>query len=414
MFDSLATEDFSRAYRRGFWRRMSAWVSGKSNDLLAYDEVRRQLPFLGQRDIGLQEIPVDKIVGSVGRYRDFDRAFLPTQKVTSGRWISVSKARYQDVELPPIEVYKIGDVYFVKDGNHRVSVARERNQLFIDAYVTEIDVPVALTADMEMEDVIALKDYAEFVQATNLKYVLPDADLRLTLNEEYDRLMNHIITHQYFISQNQQEEVSLDNALRSWHENVYRPLVSAIQDHNLPEAFPGLTMTDLYLVVSEYQWLLREQYQGKASLADTVQQLQGVYSEAVVRRTLHTLERMNWIEEMILAQERRAFFEQTKLDQQRPDADIALSLPGKYENLLRHISAHQYYMGEAAGTDVPFEEASASFYDNVYVPLLALVHEQNIIADFPARTEADLCLWMLDHRQDLVAALDTLPGKGGE
>ena len=168
MFDQMAHEDFDKAYRRGFWRKLGAWLTGKSNELLPYDEVRSQLPIQGQRDGGLQTIALDKIVGSVGRYRDFDRAFLPTQKVTSDRWINISKARHKDKPLPSIEVYQIGEVYFVKDGNHRVSVARERNQDFIDAYVTEIEVPVALTAEMALDDVTKQAAYALFMQQTNL------------------------------------------------------------------------------------------------------------------------------------------------------------------------------------------------------------------------------------------------------
>jgi hypothetical protein len=103
------------------------------NELLPYDEVRKHLPIRGQHDIGLQQVPISQIVGSLGRYRDFDRAFLPLQKRTKDRWVSIDKAQYEEVGLPPIETYKIGEVYFVKDGNHRVSVARERGQDFVDA-----------------------------------------------------------------------------------------------------------------------------------------------------------------------------------------------------------------------------------------------------------------------------------------
>ena len=158
MFDKFANDDFQRALRRGFLRKLVARITGQENELLPYSEVRSQLPFQGQHDLGQQTIPIDKIVGSVGRYRDFDRAYLPTQTATAQRWIGISKARYKDIDLPPIEAYKIGEVYFVKDGNHRVSVARERQQVFIDAYVTEIDIPVTLTADMGLSDVLELKD----------------------------------------------------------------------------------------------------------------------------------------------------------------------------------------------------------------------------------------------------------------
>ena len=83
--------------------------------------------------------------GVLGRYRDFDRAFLPIQTRTKARWISVDRAHYEEIILPPVELYQIGEVYFVRDGNHRVSVARERGQTYIDAFVTEIDTPVLLT-----------------------------------------------------------------------------------------------------------------------------------------------------------------------------------------------------------------------------------------------------------------------------
>jgi hypothetical protein len=409
MFDNLAHEDFQRAYRRGFWRKLSAWFTGSENELLAYEEVRRQLPLTGQRDVGMREIPLDKIVGSVGRYRDFDRAFLPTQKTTSQRWINVDKARLQDVELPPIEVYKLGEVYFVKDGNHRVSVARERNQLFIDAYVTEVDVPIVLTPDMRLDDVVAKREYAQFLQTTGLNHILPEADLELSFSAEYPRLTNHIETHRWFLSREQNRDVSFADAAISWHTTVYLPLVATLREHNLGDAFLDQTETDLYLLVSEYGWLLRESYQGKSSLDEVAEQLLEMYSEKAVRKALRTLQRANWIDQMILEQDRATFMEQTRLDEIRPNADIVLSEPGKYDNLLRHITVHHYYLGLQRQADVTFDEAVASFVDDVYLPLLQIIHEQGLLVSFPERTEADLCLWVLDHRQDLVAAIETLP-----
>lgn len=409
MIDNFANEDFDRAYRRGFWRKLSAWLTGRSNELLPYEEVRRQLPFQGQRDIGRQEVPLDKIVGSVGRYRDFDRVFLPTQKFTAQRWINISKARYKDVELPPIEAYKIGEVYFVKDGNHRVSVARERNQLFIDAYVTEIDAPIPLTPDMELDDLVAKKDYAKFMKKTNLNKLRPNADLELAFFHEYGRLLEHIETHRYYLSLESHYQVPFETATTSWYDTIYLPLVQAIKAQNLPKQFPDYTLTDLYLVVSEYQWLLREELEGKDSLQATAENLMQIYNEKEVRHVLSYLRRANWISQMILEQDRSNFMEKTQLNLLRPESDIVLSLPGKYENLLGHINTHHYYMGEERQADVPFEEAVASFYDNVYAPLLDAIREQGIIKDFANRTEADLCLWVLDHRHEFDETVDQLP-----
>lgn len=410
MFDQLAHQDFDKAYRRGFWRRLSAWLQGKSNALLPYEEVRKQLPVLGQHDAGLQEIPLDKIVGSVGRYRDFDRAFLPTQRLTSNRWISIKKAHYAEMILPSIEVYQIGDVYFVRDGNHRVSVARERGQLFIDAQVTVIDVPVRITPEMAFDDVLSKADYAQFLQKTDLAALRPAADLEVTDPQGYERLLEHIHTHTYYQGLEQGAAISFADGLISWYDNVYRPLVDVIKEHDLAAQFPNFTATDLYLIVSDYQWLLRETGDPDRDQSAISGQMAELYNEKEVRKLLRSLRRQNWISQMILEQERAEFLAATELETIRPEADIRLSLPGKYRNLLQHMHAHHYYLGLERQADVPFGEAVASFYDTIYLPLLNLIDEQKTIADFqPRRTGADLVLWVLDHRHDLVEALDSLP-----
>jgi hypothetical protein len=413
MFDDQARQDFEKQYRRSFWRKMNAWLQRESNELLEYDAVRKQLPFQGQHDLGVQTIALDKIVGSTGRYRDFDRAFLPIQRHLKGRWTNISKARYEDVELPAIEVYKVGDVYFVRDGNHRVSVAREREQAFIDAYVTEIQIPIPLTPDMDLQDVIEKKNYAEFMQQTNLNRLRPDSNLELSLKEEYGRLLAHIDTHRYYLSQDRQYEVPYEEAAVSWYDNVYMPLVRLIRARELDEELPDFTLTDLYLLVSEYQWLLSVE-DGEERLESELVKLREVYHEARIQEVLSFLRRRNWISQMILDQERDAFMATTNLTETCPGLQISLSFPGKYRNLLRHIEMHQYYMALERQADVPFEEAVSSFFSNIYEPLRELVKDEDLIDDFPRRTEDDLVLWVLDHRQDLVQALDSLPHPNGE
>ncbi|MFN2105506.1 MAG: hypothetical protein ACK2UJ_11570 [Candidatus Promineifilaceae bacterium] len=411
MFYHQASDDFEKQYRRAFWRKLRALLQGGSNELLEYDAVRRELPFQGQRDLGMRTIPLDKIVGSVGRYRDFDRAFLPTQRETRGRWINISKARYEDVELPAIEVYKLGDVYFVRDGNHRVSVARERNQDFIDAYVTEIDVPILITPDMDLQAVIEKKDYAQFMQHTNLNRMRPDSDLELSLKDEFGRLLLQIDAHRYYLSMERGYEVSYEEAAVSWYDNVYLPLVAVIKDHGLTDELPDYTLTDLYLFVSEYQWLLREE-EDEESLENEIEIMSELYRDAGAQKVINYLRRRHWISQMIIDQELEAFQSQTNLAQMRPEIDVRLSFPGKYRNLLRHINAHQYFMSLERHAQIPYEEAVNSFFDTIFLPLRELVHEEDLMEDFPRRTEDDLVLWVLDHRSDLVEALDSLPRPG--
>jgi hypothetical protein len=138
-FDQLALQDFAHAARQAVWRDWWNWLIRKNNNLLPFEQVRQHLLFKGQHHRGLYAVPLNKIVGSVNRYLDFDRAFFPRQIRTRDRWLSIDRAYYNGLILPPVELLKVGEMYFVSDGHHRVSVARVWEQEFVDALVTEID-----------------------------------------------------------------------------------------------------------------------------------------------------------------------------------------------------------------------------------------------------------------------------------
>jgi hypothetical protein len=116
---------------------------------LAFDQVHQSLPLTGQHHVGLQTVSLDKIVGNEGRYHEFDRTFFPRQSHIRDRWARIDQAHYQQTPLPPVVLTKVGAVYFVRDGNHRVSVARIRRQDYIDAYVTELDLAVPVDLSKE-------------------------------------------------------------------------------------------------------------------------------------------------------------------------------------------------------------------------------------------------------------------------
>ena len=136
----LALQDFERANRKAFWRDLFSRITRKCNQLLSFDQVRQRVLLTGQHYRGLQAVCLDKIVGSEGHYRDFDRAFFPRQSRSKDRWISIDRAYYEQSPLPPVELVKVGEWYFVRDGNHRVSVARAWGQDFVDAAVIELEV----------------------------------------------------------------------------------------------------------------------------------------------------------------------------------------------------------------------------------------------------------------------------------
>jgi hypothetical protein len=183
------------------------------------------------------------------------------------------------------------------------------------------------------------------------------------------------------------------------------PLVEAIEAQGLLRQFPTLTAADLYLRVSEYQWLLREAAQEAGTEDDArleaTERMAEIYQQRMVRRIIRTLRHATWLDDMIRDKERIAFLEKTHLLELRPDANLMVSLPGKYEKMLEHIDVHHYYLGLEQQRDVPYPEAVASWYDHVYLPLVQIVREQNILRMFPGRTETDAYIWLIDHREYL-------------
>ena len=254
-----AKYEFDAALTLGFWRSLVSWFTRSSNELLPYDEVRKRLKLHGQHYLGMREISLDAIIGSVGRYNDFDKEFLPRHSSTRSRWISIDSAQLLDVILPPIEVYKIGEAYFVKDGNHRVSVARRRKQTFIDAEVIEIDVAVPVNADTNIDDLIRLQEKADFFEKTHLLELRPDANLELSLPIGYSRLLDHIGVHRWYMGEKRKKAVPFQEAVADWYDTVYYPLIFIIRQHNILEKFSGRTEADLYVWIIEHLWYLREE-----------------------------------------------------------------------------------------------------------------------------------------------------------
>jgi hypothetical protein len=136
-------KDFARARHRALVGRLAALLRGEKDggELLSFEEVRRASRANGGLRVGRREVDVSKIVGSVGRYRQFDSGFMPKKASLRGKWARVDRAFVRGEELPPVSLYKIGDQYFVEDGNHRVSVARYQGVEMIDAEVVELRTP---------------------------------------------------------------------------------------------------------------------------------------------------------------------------------------------------------------------------------------------------------------------------------
>lgn len=248
-----AVRDFRRARQKAGLRELLGRLRGEPIDLLSFEQVRSQLRATGETPRGLSEIPLDSIVGSVGRYSDFTRDFLPREGSSEDRWARVKSMMEGLTGLPPIEVYKVGEAYFVKDGHHRVSVAREMGVDSMEAYVTEINVKVPLESDVKASDLIIKAEQVVFLEKTRLDRSRPDSVIVLTEPGKYEILLDHVQVHRYYMGLEEHQEFSLPEASAHWHDHVYQPVVASIRREGILRDFPGRTEADLYLWLSEHK-----------------------------------------------------------------------------------------------------------------------------------------------------------------
>ncbi|GMA16700.1 DUF4032 domain-containing protein [Deinococcus metallilatus] len=259
-----ARHEVERARFVGDVRDLLAILRREPNELLPFEWVRHLGPE-GEHSLGVQAIPVEQIAGSVDRYREFDRHYLPREPYLDERWIGVRAAQLQGKELPPIQVYKVGELYFVKDGNHRVSVARRQGQRDIDAHVIELHVAVPPDEHDTLRDLIIKGEYARFLKETNLDRVVPGHhEILFTTPGRYDRLLEHIRTRQYFLDRKPERAglppVTWEEAVESWYRRLFRRVVDNIEHHDVMSRFPGRTEADLYLWIMDHRYFLSERY----------------------------------------------------------------------------------------------------------------------------------------------------------
>ncbi|MDX1524375.1 MAG: ParB N-terminal domain-containing protein, partial [Anaerolineae bacterium] len=252
-----ALQDFRRARQWAVVEDILAYLTGKSDDLLDYEEVYEKLKAGKSVERGLQKIPLKAIVGSVGRYADFTRSFLPRSKSDAARWAEVKTAITEKGQIPPIIVFQVDQVYFVLDGNHRVSIARQRGDTHIPAYVTEIETEVPLEPDVQPDELIIKAGYANFLARTRLHDVYPEADLSVTAGGQYRVLEEQIEMYRHRLSG---QPISLQKAAERWYDEVYRPIIQIIRQRGILRYFPNRTETDLYV------WIVRHQDELKSML----------------------------------------------------------------------------------------------------------------------------------------------------
>ena len=257
-----ASADFNKARNRALISKVYNMMNSQKDDLLSFHDVKEILKPKNQLYLGMKTVPIKLIVGSEGRYRDFNKYFLPRSEFLRHRWERVDRAQLEDVPLPAIQLYEIGGAYFVRDGNHRVSVARSRGIEEIDAEVISLSSEITITSPMTTDDlkkaVIDLEKKI-FYEKTSFLEITGEKDLNFTTTGRYDKIYEQILERQYIMNQENGKEIQFQEAVFSWYNEIYRPIIKTIKHHKLDNNFPGKSPADIYLsIVRHWDFLKRK------------------------------------------------------------------------------------------------------------------------------------------------------------
>lgn len=263
LYSDMADTDFSRARLREIFSRIGGFLMPGQRRLLGFDEVKAVIKPGAEAYRGIIPVPLKLIVGSEGRYSDFARGFLPKHEFLRLRWVRVDLARYRDISLPPIRLYELGGAYFVRDGNHRVSVASLQGIEEIDAEVISLGSEVRIHPKMTIDDLTqAVIGYEkeQFYLNTDFGWITGDPGIDFSAPGRYDEIMEHILVHKYYINQESRIEISLHDAISSWYDSVYKPIADTIRAEHLASRFPGRTPGDLYAYIVKHWDQLKRKY----------------------------------------------------------------------------------------------------------------------------------------------------------
>jgi uncharacterized ParB-like nuclease family protein len=283
-----AIQDFDAARARAFRRSLTTILTGRAARLRSIDPVLRAAGFEGRSFGGVQEIPVERIVGSAApdfKSGDFDPGFLPINRRMRERWTRIYQAMVEGDELPPIDVYRVDDNYYVIDGHHRVSVARNLGRPTINARVINVKTRAPLPPGVDTEALLKAAEYAEFLDATQLHRTRPQARLECSRLGRYDEIMQHISGHRYFMSIELHRSVTIQDAAAGWYDDVYHPIAEAIRRHKVLERLSGWTEADLYVEITR-RWLALAEEGEPAGPDPAIQELLAEHSKTWWRRRL--------------------------------------------------------------------------------------------------------------------------------
>ncbi len=245
-----AQDDFLRVRRRRMFAQLSALLRLEPGDvdvMLSFDEVVDALGRVGERDLGTQSVPIETIAGTVDRRKEFDREFRPTSSRARARFERIAEAARRGVSMPPIDVYRIGELHFVRDGHHRVAVARAQGRDTIDAHVVEVITNVAVDSSITLADLPLKSHERVFHERVPLP---PDARAQIALTDpvQYGTLAEGVEAWGFRVSQHDERFMDRPHTALRWFHEEYLPVLAILRGAELIGRRE--TETDAYLRLS--------------------------------------------------------------------------------------------------------------------------------------------------------------------
>lgn len=287
MINSQVSDDFNRARNKARFTNIFNIVNPEKKELLSYYDVKSMAKPKSETYKGMQVVNIDNIIGSEGRYKDFSKAFLPKKEHLRHRWESIDRAHLSDIILPPISLFKIGDAYFVRDGNHRVSVAKTQGIMSIDAEVVELTTEIKIEPQMTKTDLreeVLIYERQQMLKNSKLDKILDMEQIRFTSLGRYDEMLRHIQGHKYYINQGIKEEISMEEASVSWFEKVYTPIINIVRNENMLSRFPGRTESDIYVWTIKHWDGLKWKYGQEFPLDEAVKEYSQIYGKNIFQQ----------------------------------------------------------------------------------------------------------------------------------
>jgi len=287
IYAQRSEEDFFKARNKALFNELQHFLVPDESKLLNFTEIKKMLKPQNEVYKGMEAVHVKDIVGSEGRYHDFDNHFFPKNVHLKNRWTSIDKAHLKNIILPPIVLYEIGGLYFVRDGNHRVSVAKAQGVEMIDAEVVSLQSEIKLKPGMSIRQIYkAVLNYEKrvFYNETGFGDITDCWNLDFTTPGQYDVLYQHIQIHKYFINQTKSEEISLEEAILSWYQTLYLPIINVIKHQHILRKFRRRTPADLYVWIVKYWDDLKKKFGENVSIDSAASEFTNKFGEGAIKR----------------------------------------------------------------------------------------------------------------------------------